>query len=324
MQKVNCSILVVGMLSSGSSALIDLLREYENIHVIPGEFNDFRAPGLVADQLSLEQSSEFKNEISNQTKLKIRLHLIYHIFPFLSFNLSLLKGINMRFEYTLTRLKQISLLKQLNLKLTSDISFNDKIQWSSKWISEVGKIRNNNKEYVVFNQPLLTVNNTNIWKKVFHPFKLIIVYRNPKDQLAELIKNGKIYETYAANMTLGGVTLETIYGRNRQGAIDFHIEAIQKRYEWIETLKNELSNDNLLLVDFEGLIKNYEEYKSAIENFIGDIKSDKRSEKLYFDPEKAGKSLDIYPHILNDSEKVKLKDLESWYAKTIASNPVIN
>ena len=46
-----CNILIYGILSSGSSALVDLLLEYNNVNVIPGEFDDFRASGLVADQL---------------------------------------------------------------------------------------------------------------------------------------------------------------------------------------------------------------------------------------------------------------------------------
>jgi hypothetical protein len=323
MKITKTNILVVGLLSTGSSALVDLLSEYEDIQVIQNEFNDFRAPGLVADQLgNLEDN--FLNEIGKLTSLKYRLRLIYSIFPILRWEISTIKGIKKRFNFNYLRIKQLNALKRLNIKLISAISTKEKIDHANQWIQEIGDINNCNKEFVLFDQPLLTAINTEIWKEVFYPFKLIIVFRDPKDQLAEIIKNGKLYDIYGApNVNSGGVTLEAIYGRSRKAALTIHIEAIKKRYEWIDSLKNELDKNNFLLVNFEGLVNNYEFYKTVIHNFLGNNGQYHVKPKNYFDPKNAFKSIGLQREYLKNDELETLADLEEWYSKTLSENKVL-
>src|SRR5690606_16203838 len=110
MKKIKTNILVVGLLSTGSSALVDLLREYEDIHVIQNEFNDFRAPGLVADQLGNSEDNNFLNEIGILTSLKYRLRLIYNIFPILRLETDSFKGLKNRFNFSFERIKQLKAL----------------------------------------------------------------------------------------------------------------------------------------------------------------------------------------------------------------------
>ncbi len=324
LKKSKINILVVGLLSTGSSALVDMLREYEDIHVIQNEFNDYRAPGLVADQLCNQEDNNFLNEIGKLTKFKNRIKLIYSIFPIMRWEISTIKGINKRFKSNLQRIKQLNALKRLNSKLVSTISIEEKIGHTNQWIQEIGDLNNRNKKFVLFDQPLLTAINVKIWKEVFYPFKLIIVYRDPKDQLAEIIKNGKLYAPYGApNVSSGGVTLETIYGRNRKAAMTIHIEAIKKRFEWIDSLQNELDGNNFLLVDFEGLVNNYEVYKTVIEKFIGNNGQYHIKPKIYFDPINAQKSIGLHREYLNNDELETLADLGKWYSDTFRKNQVL-
>jgi hypothetical protein len=201
--------------------------------------------------------------------------------------------------------------------LVSEISVEEKIRHANQWIQEVGNINNRNKEFVLFDQPLLPAINTKIWKEVFNPIKLIVVFRNPKDQLAEIIKNGKLFAPYGApNVNHGGVALESIYGRSRKAAMTIHIEAIKHRQKWIDSLVNELQSDSLLLIDFEGLVNSYETYKTIIENFLG-INSKNHSKcKFYYDPKNAINSIDIYGNYLSKSELESLSELENWYTET--------
>ena len=67
-RKERTNLLVMGTLASGSSALIDMLYEYENINVLRYEFNDFRRPGFVSDQLSSESSISYPNVIDKKIK----------------------------------------------------------------------------------------------------------------------------------------------------------------------------------------------------------------------------------------------------------------
>ena len=325
MRKEKCNILVSGLLSTGSSALIDMLREYDDLHVLPGEFNDFKTPGLVADQLSLPQNTEFLNKIEMLTDFNKKVQLIYNsVLPILKLKVRSAIAIRFRLTRLVNRIKELTLLKKLNENLISNIACEDKILVANTWIQDIGSINAKNKLYVVFNNALSPVIDSEIWTKVFYPFKLIIVYRDPKDQLADIIQKGYLYAPYGAPyMNHGGNLIETLYGRDRKSAIRFHVEAIKKRMEWIDKLKVELDAKNFLLIDFEGLVNNYDLYKSAVENFIGDIKPYAKKHKIYFDPTSARKSIGIYKKYLNSEDQESLFELENWYAKMIKSNQVL-
>jgi hypothetical protein len=140
MKKKKTNVLVEGLLSTGSSAAVDLLREHDNINVIPGEFNDFKAPSLVADQLSSKQNNDFQNNIEILTKFKSKIRRIYNLLPILTWKIETFKGIRGRFIMTLIRIRQLIHLKRLNRKLSSDISHEDKIRYANQWITDVGNI----------------------------------------------------------------------------------------------------------------------------------------------------------------------------------------
>jgi hypothetical protein len=320
-EKVN--ILVFGLLSTGSSALFDLFREYDNINIIPGEFDDFRAPGLVADQLSHENSIDFPNKIDNITGFRRKIRLVSQILPILKFIKSpfALKGVLTRYHFSLIRYKQINLLKKLNKELKANIPYTDKIQAARRWIKDVGNIQGKNKDFVVFNQPLLTGVDTRIWQEVFSPYKLICVYRDPKDQFADIIKNNRLVLAYGApTVNSAGVILETIYGRNRKGAIDFHIDAMKKRLEWLDSMRKELNTDNFLLIDFEGLVTKYDQYKMVIENFIGINAEYHVKPKSFFSPGNGLKGIGIFEQYLDPTEKESLSELGKWYKNMNHSN----
>ncbi|MCA0932639.1 hypothetical protein LCM02_09265 [Lutimonas saemankumensis] len=319
MEKTN--ILVLGLLKTGSSALIDLLKEYECFGLIPDEFNDYRAPGLVADQLTFTPDDIFPNKIEKITHFKQKLRLIYNLFPI--FELKKIKNSSFkdRFYFSKKRIKELNSLKSLNKKLISKDELEDKIHHTRLWIKNLGVIHAKNKPYILFNQPLETVNDIDIWKKVFFPFKLIVVLRDPKDQLADIINFGYLYETFGDPfMTLSGVTLETIYGRNRAGALNFHIDAIKRRLEWVDSLKNHLEPDSLLLIDFKDLTVNYDETLNAIEEFIKGMKNKHNKKKLFFDPKTGQKSIGIYNEFLNKKELKSIIELEELYEKLVGAN----
>lgn len=323
MKKIKSNILIYGTLSSGSSAVFDLLLEYDNINAIPGEFDDFRAPGLVADQLSYHQRIDFPNKINELTKFKSIVNLAYGVFPVFNWRLHTITGIKSRLFYFMIRIKQINLLKKLNQKLKSNISFEYKIHYTNNWISDIGKINIKDKEFILYNQPIEIGNDDNIWQLAFNPYKLICVYRDPKDQLADIIKRGLLYDSFVGPyMTIAGANIEAIYGRDRKGAINFHIDAIKKRMEWLDTLKKELDPDKFLLIDFEGLVNNYDTYKSVIENFIGDLKNNHTHKKKFFNPAISLKNIGIYKNHISQSELDLLTELDASYNNTIKNNQI--
>lgn len=323
MENEKCNILIVGILSSGSSALVDLLSEYNNVNLIPREFDDFRATGLVADQLSYQQSIDFPNMIDTVIRSTSKKSLIYNIFPIFKLQIHTITQIKKRYNYSTTRLRQLLLLEKLNLKLKSNTTFEEKIKHANNWIKEIGNTNFKNKKFVVYNQPLETGIEKDIWTAVFDPYKLICVIRDPKDQLADIIRRGYLSASYGAPfMTIAGVNSEVIYGRNRKGAFKFHLDAIKKRMDWIDSMKKKLDPDKFLLLDFEGLVYNYEMYKSAMEDFIGDMKGHHTFKNKFFNPKKSKENTGIYKNILTEDEIEQLIELDTWYKRTVENNRV--
>jgi effector-binding domain-containing protein len=123
-------------------------------------------------------------------------------------------------------------------------------------------------------------------------------------------------------MTVPGVNVESIYGRDRMGAFKFHLDALRKRMEWVNSMKTKLSKEEFLLIDFEGLVNNYAEYKKVIENFIGDANLNHINPGKYFDPIQSKTNTGIYKNILNNEELGLLKEFDFWYNKMIIQNQI--
>lgn len=326
--KSHCNILIYGTLSSGSSAVHNLLKEYDNIGYLANEFDDYRSPGLVADQLSYSSSLNFPNQIDKITSPNNYAKKI--LFKSLIWKL-LLRGISKKHIDIKSNIKplryirngligyyQIFLLKNLNKNLKSSITFEKKIDFSNKWINAIGNIFSNHIEYMMFDQPINLTSDVNIWTKVFNPYKLIIVYRDPRDQLADIEKRGLLFMPFgSARTNLAGVNIDYIYGRDRKGAIQFQIDAIKVRLKKIEYLEKVLGKDNLLLIDFEGLVNNYKVYKTKIEDFIGGIKDNHRYESKFFNRWAAQANIGIYEKYLDDEDLKELAELQDWYSKKL-------
>lgn len=321
MNKERCNILIKGSNSSGSSAVCDLLREYENINTMPNEFNDYRASGLVEDQLSESSSKDYANKIDEITRIKsLKWRFVYKVVPKIIWKNEWDNKILRYFKHNhkIKRFNQIYFLGVLNKSLKSEIPLEEKLQLSNIWIQRIGNINSFGKKYVLFDQPLRSGSDINIWTKVFRPFKLICVYRDPKDQLAELISYNALFAPFRSPyMTGTGDNIMSIYGRDRKGMIRFLIDAIKKRLEDYDYLENLLPPEELLLIDYEGLVNNYDVYKSVIESFIGDLKYKHKFQKKYFDPNVSRNNIDIYKSYLSEAEIMELSELEDWYFKKI-------
>lgn len=64
------NIIVSGTFWSGSSAVVDLLKEFDNIKILRNEFKEFSDPGMVADHLggliNLQNPSKIKEYIDSR------------------------------------------------------------------------------------------------------------------------------------------------------------------------------------------------------------------------------------------------------------------
>jgi hypothetical protein len=322
--------LIMGTLASGSSALVDMLKEYENVNVLPLEFDNFRRPGFVSDQLSYISSIDYPNVIDKELSFEnYKWEIVYKSSIWKIFSYKSLRKIWERdwkfkklndYKDSLIRLHHIYFLQELNNGLKSQISFQEKIELANKWIQQVGNIYPSKFDYILYNQPLHPWSDPNVWTKVFYPFKLICVLREPKDQIAEMIKRDIIFSPFrSAQLSYGQFNITSIYGNDRRGRMQFLIDALKKRLEKIDQWQKVLQQDQILFIDFEGLINKYPLYKTIIENYLGLESARHISSKMYFDPDVAKKnSLGIFEKYLNAEELSNLSDLEEWYQNKIS------
>jgi hypothetical protein len=329
MIKDRCNIIIIGTLSSGSSALVDMLKEYETINVLPREFDDFRRPGFVYDQLSFDSSRDYPSVIDSEKKFENnRWEQIYKSSIWKFFASKGLENIWKKdwkypkliaYKHSLINLFQIHYLKELNKSLKADISFDEKIRLSNEWIKQIGNIYPSKFDYTLFNQPLMPWFDTKIWTKVFDPFKLICVIREPKDQLAEMVKRDIPFSPFRdAQLTYGQFNITSIYGNDRKGRMKFLTDALKKRVAIIEEWQKEIGADRFMLIDFEGLANKYDDYKPEIEQFLGISNEQHLLKKTHFNPDVALKnSIGIFSSYLNKEEIEDLAELEAWYKKKI-------
>lgn len=325
MIKERTNLLVMGTLASGSGALIDMLGEYENINVLRYEFNDFRRPGFVNDQLSYETSISYPNVIDENIRFtNSRWKMIYNssiwkLIPENTLDAIWERNIKNKklnaYKNSLTELFQIAFLQELNRDLKSGISFDEKINLANKWIRKAGSIFPSHYDYTLFNQPLHPWSDPAIWTRVFNPFKLIIVVRDPKDQLAEMVKRNITFAPFRnPELSYEQFNITSIYGNDHKGRLKFMKDALLKRGEMLDAWLNKIEPDRILFVDFEGLANNYDVYEKRLERYLGNIEGKHIQRKKRYNPEVAQRnSIGIYKKYLKTEDLEDLSSLEKWY-----------
>lgn len=313
------NILICGVSRSGSQAVVDLLREYKNIGVFPGEFNDFRAPGMISDQLDENLYEDWPCMIGRKysplgMKSRIGQFLLSNSnIPWLKYFL--------RFEPIGRRVKRWSYVKSilgLEEKLVSDISLKDKINESRKWVNIVGEIYagNNDQNYFLIDQPITPVTKFDVWTEVLQPFKMICCIRNPKDQLANILKDRFVFLPYGApHQNWGGNILESLHGRTRSDALKLFIADILIKYKRINMFLDKLGDGRFLLINFESLIKKYKNTVSEIEHFLPGISDHHNMIKKYFDPGISVVNVNYSKDYLRKSEYDLIEPLMKEYEK---------
>ncbi len=315
------NILIMGVGRSGSHALVDLLSEYNNVAVFPDELDDFRAPGLIADQLDERLRGDYPNMIRHKlSPLPFKSELFYKSIPkniqHIEWLYPLVKnkpGLDRRIKRYLYRHK----LEMLNIGLKSDITDAGKFKLVKNWISDIAEIYSSNDDnitYVVFDQPITWHTNTDIWTQTLDPFKMIASIRNPKDQLANMVKDRYLFHAYGAPlMNWGGVVLEAIYGRSRRDALAMFIKVIEKSYERILEFYSLLGKDQFLLITFENLVNHYEVTKSLIENFLDIGKEHHNQQSRFFNPLLSARNIGYSNQYLSIEEINMINGLEEKF-----------
>lgn len=291
------NILVFGILWSGSSAAFDLIREFEGVGYVPEEFNDFRGRGMIGDHVSSKVEEGVKDRLSEIvltndwkgfTKTVVAHASEYDIVRKILSVFPKTKSIS---ESEQTRRRHI-ITSYYAKKIVNSQTKSKKIIWSRKYIQRVKKRYAKDKKFILFDQPIYPNRHQKEIGQVFEPFMLVAVYRNPADQVAEIIRQHRLHR-YICNPLI-----TSIYGHGKTPTINFYIDYINSQIGHIKDLKKRY-DEHMVVVKFEDLVEQYDKTKNTLIKNIGIRKSSHVSKFCHFDPDESRGNINIKNNILS-------------------------
>lgn len=256
--KIN--IMVCGLLWSGSSAVIDLLSEYDCVGRVPGEFDEFRWPGMIGDHLeglvSDNNPSQIQQWIDRHTN-----YVLTGGYKVPIKKLLLRTPLRKYIKYSPNRPRRYEALQNLHRKLVSDLSYDKKINYAKQWFNEIRSRYSDGKSHLLLDQPIFYSAHKKIWPLVYQPFKMIVVFRNPRDQMANIIRRRLLFDHI-------GLHNLDVYGRSQRALIQCHADILQARIQHAILIRDELGYERVKFVRFEDLVIHYEHMKRMLQEYL--------------------------------------------------------
>lgn len=315
-------ILVLGYGWSGSSAVVDLLKEYDCTYQIPVEFRLIKDPhGLMDlrhnlvdrwDQLNVDIAIKdflWLVHYLNQPKtlLPTRAGLGYELsfdHDFLSSTKEYLKKIApiryegnwWYFDFSKSggRLLFERVMRKLNFRnkvnqtmYYSNISGAEFDNYSKQYIDSVFQKQAKGKQFVILDQAV-PGQNPLAAAHFFSDFKILIVDRDPRDNYCDLINQHAL---------IG----EEI---NKHKDASFFIDWHRRNHEGKDVFSKD---DRVKYISFEDLVCDYDNTVCGIEKFLG-LSSDQHEKKRqYFNPDISKKNVGIWKQCPN---REAIKEIE--------------
>jgi len=315
-------VLVTGLNWSGAGTVVGLLREYQGVVQVPGgrertapagykklgEFNDFRMANLVGDQLFMKEELVNPEAMVNYALNRKKLTLS---------NLKELKDIR-----SVKQLREVvsnqRLLSKLNnsferlaIDFKNHYDFNYRLKRAENWIDEITNISlktcGEDGRAVVFDQPIILGMHRNIWPKIFKPFKLIIVFRDPRDTFAEQANKHYLFRKGMDSDIL------SLYGESYENALRYRVDVVMARMKIVDEILASKSKEEVLLISFEQMVNDYETSRSVIEDFVGLKRETHITQYLHFDPNWSKRNIGIHKTAKLDIPESILQPLIEWY-----------
>jgi hypothetical protein len=323
-------ILVSGLNWSGSGTVVGLLREYDGVVQIPGgseetapagylklgEFEDFRGANLIGDQLLMQENLVPADSIVQRAKRRNNLQI-----PF-SFFQSLKKTRNFKqLKESVALHKQLYKTNKSYCRLGEDFnSHNDldyRLNRAKNWIAEISDIcGEENGSAVVFDQPIHLGLHNSTWPKVFQPYKLIVVYRDPRDVIAEQANRFYLFRGQIDS------NIRFLYGEDLEGALNYRIDTTLARMNAVDKMLSVLDKNNVMLISFEQMVNNYDLAVKKIEIFTGLGSNQHNKPKIYFDPGWSVRNIGLHKNAKVQIPEIKLQPLLQWYNNKLKEYPL--
>lgn len=315
-------ILICGLNWSGSGAVFDLLKEYSpavtpvsggaldfaaegGLRLI-GEFEMFRAPGFIGDKI-LGLDSYF---VPRQAQASIRRQLLSFRFKAM---LVMRKARRPKEVWEAGRVyRQVVKTKRSLVSLFDrmDVTADkqERMKLSQAWLEEVvDNVSARRGKCILLDQAIHLGQHQEVWPEFFSPYKLIVVHRNPLDIFAEQEKHRYLFRQQVQSNEI------SMYGDSFDDAIRYRADVMRARMRQVDRVAEQIPNENVLVLRFEDLVKNYDRKNEAIRVFLDLEQSDHSNPRLFFDPDKSIQNVGIAKRSNISIPPNILAPLMQWY-----------
>lgn len=300
-------ILIKGILWSGSSAIYDYLKSFNEIEIISGrlpiplknndfkrsEFTWFRKPGGIHDSIS----DYNRINIEHNFYFKTPITLLFLRNVFYSIKYSRTPSIKKNFEVISKHLKFKSLTIN-SIKSIKKLNKEESILEAKLWLDSVITLFNSSmKDFVLLDQPIDFGVHDEVYKGVFYPYKMIIVLRDLNDIISEIINSGHINNIYS-------YFDKYIYGFENRSPIYFLLDYFDAV---LIALTNYLDDPDTLIVKFEDFVNDHSNVSIVVNEFLGLSKIPESFD--YFDPKHSKNNIGLSNDFLSLDQIERINNL---------------
>lgn len=279
-------ILNVGGWYVGNSAILDWMDGFEELCFIRGDFNVARVENGIMD-IICEKNIRKKEKIIKALKWQCFLGL-YRCIRYRFRKVCLERKMDFTVDYDLRFSFQFSLFKALNYyKKKPHVTHEDEVFFWQNWLSKLSNkhSKNGQSKLIVLQNPFFYnetfTGHEGTWEKLFSPFKLVFVHRDPYDQLLDIINSGAYLDH----------SWPRFHGETEElhPIVRFHFIA-KKIYEARLRMARLYSPEQLLIVSFESFVLEHDAVADRVKKFLG-IDKEKINYARNFNPDRSAKNI---------------------------------
>lgn len=271
------NVLVAGIYWSGSGAVVDYLKGHPQCHVPKGEFTDFKRQGRIGTMLESRSAGEART-LARRMWLETALGKLPS-----AWWKQRRKGDPASLalkDQVFHQQRKLTYLKQYREQLARSGSPGDVSVWN-QWLQGLGQKIASDKTAVVWNQPIWVGIHEHTWPAMFDPYRLVVVHRDPEDQFAEVVRQGKI----------GKRKSDPAFDDSETDDIAYVLKGIARKFESLAELQRLLPEGRLLTMSFEAFVEDHARQAARLGQFLG--MEPAQVENAPFRPEQSTRNIGI-------------------------------
>lgn len=306
------NILVIGTFWSGSSAVLELFRGHSNFEEIHGEFNLFRNSRYLRSLNNLSHKTGYF-KLLKKTFFAVLKSLFLVDFLEFSIKTSLKWFVNNVFcsSYNIESWNSRPSDKRLrfNVRLLKHLLLAEVTQ--SRISCDVLFPINSKKCYRLFDQAVYLNSDRKAIANFFNDYFQIITIRDPEDQLAEIIRQGQLFNPMTIQMSHDDFSAQNSQG-DKDIQVKLYCDLQHRKFDKVESLS---TCKNILVIKFEDFVL---KHNSIVQEISSRLNFDLSTHRTQLNLEKSKENIgikSILQDVLSDDSLTLLNQLNTRYQK---------